>query len=194
MRSATAAILLATTIGVATAPCARAAELPGSAPMAPAIAGRNDGLPFDRRLLSIGLGAVTGAAAFNVLTAPLGVVPLAGGTLARVPYSVALGSRLIAVASAGVGALGANWLYDRWTGEQGNGTYLATLAAGALVGVAAGNYLTIGALGVPPYYAGAGVAYATGALASPAAQAASRVVVVGTATLGAWAADWYYRR
>jgi hypothetical protein len=152
-----------------------------------------DRWPSDSRLLPVGIGALAGAAAFNVMTAPLGVVPLAGGALAEVPYSVALGSRLIAVASAGAGALGATWLYDRWTGEASDYRYLVTLGAGALAGVAVGNYLTIGALGVPPYYVGAGAANAAGALASPAAQAASRIYVIGTAVLGAWAADWYSR-
>lgn len=149
---------------------------------------------IDPRLVAAGAGAVVGAVAFNVLSAPLGVVPLAGGALAAVPYSVALGSRLIAGVSAGAGALGANWLYDRWTGQQSDYPYLLTLGAGALVGVAVGNYLTAGMLGVPPYYAGAGVANAGGALASATAQAASRVYVIGSAVVGAWAADWWYRR
>ncbi len=150
--------------------------------------------PVDTRLLAVGAGAVMGVVAFNMLTAPLGVVPLAGGALAAVPVSAALGSRLIAVASAGAGAIGATWLYDRWTGEQSNYAYLATLGAGAIIGVAVGNYLAMGTFGAPPYYVGAGVADAAGALASPAAQAASRVYVVGSAVLGAWAADWLYHR
>ena len=150
--------------------------------------------PVDTRLLAVGAGTVVGVVAFNLLTAPLGVVPLAGGALAAVPYSAALGSRLIAVASAGAGALGATWLYDRWTGQQSDYAYLATLGAGAVAGVVAGNYLAMGTLGAPPYYIGAGVADAAGALASPAAQAASCVYVVGSAVLGAWAADWLYRR
>jgi hypothetical protein len=150
--------------------------------------------PVDTRLLAVGAGAVVGVVAFNLLTVPLGVVPLAGGALAAVPYSAALRSRLIAVASAGAGALGATWLYDRWTGQQSDYAYLATLGAGAVAGVVACNYLAMGTLGAPPYYVGAGVANAAGALASPAAQAASRVYVVGSAVLGAWAADWLYRR
>jgi hypothetical protein len=148
----------------------------------------------DSRLLAVGAGAITGVVAFNILTAPLGVVPLAGGTLAAVPASVAVGSRLIAVATAGVGALGATWLYDRWTGTQSDYAYLLTLGAGALAGAAVGNYLSYGALGTPPYYVGAGVANAAGALASPAAQVASRVYVIGSAALGAFVADYMYRR
>jgi len=182
MRTAAAFSILLGAAVIAAPPCARAADPPA------------DGGLVDRRLLLAGIGAIAGTVAFNLLTAPTGVVPLAGGALAAVPYSVAMGSRLIAVASAGAGALGATWLYDRWSGEPSDYRYLATLGAGALVGVAVGNYLTIGALGTPPFYVGAGVANAAGALASPAAQAASRVYVIGTAVLGAWAADWYYRR
>ena len=188
MRAAAAAILLATAAN------AHAAEPPATPVATAAEPTQTSGWPVDRRLVIVGLGAVAAVAAFNVLAAPLGTVPMAGGTLAAVPYSVAMGSRLIAVASAGAGALGATWLYDRWAGEQSDYKYLATLGAGALLGVAVGNYLTIGALGTPPYYVGAGAANAAGALASPAAQAASRIYVIGTATLGAWAADWYYRR
>jgi hypothetical protein len=136
----------------------------------------------DSRLLAAGAGAITG------------VVPLAGGVLAVVPTSVAMGSRLIAVVTAGAGALGATWLYDRWTGTQSDYAYLLTLGAGALVGVAVGNYLSYGALGTPPYYVGAGVANAAATLASPAVQAASRVYVIGSAVLGAFAADYLYRR
>lgn len=105
-----------------------------------------------------------------------------------------MGSRLIAVATAGAGALGATWLYDRWTGTQSDYAYLLTLGAGALVGVAVGNYLSYGALGTPPYYVGAGVANAAATLASPAVQAASRVYVIGSAVLGAFVADYLYRR
>jgi hypothetical protein len=196
LRAAAVPFLLAAAIGAASGACAAD---PAGTPVAPSVAAGSDarqtgGWPSDRRLLSVGIGAVAGVTAFNVLAAPFGAVPLAGGTLAAVPYSIALGSRLIAVASAGAGALGASWLYDRWTGEQSDQRYLVALGIGALAGVAVGNYLTIGALGVPPYYVGAGVANAAGALASPAAQAASRIYVIGTATLGAWAADWYYRR
>jgi hypothetical protein len=154
----------------------------------------SDNWPVDRRLLAVGAGAVVGVVAFNVLAAPLGTVPLAGGALEAVPYSVALGSRLIAVVSAGAGALGATWLYDRWTGSQSNYNYILALGAGAFAGVAAGNYLAMGIFGTPPYYVGAGVANAAGVMASSAAQAASRVYVIGSGVLGAWVADYLYRR
>jgi hypothetical protein len=147
-----------------------------------------------RQLLAIGAGAIAAVVAFNILTAPLGTVPLAGGGLQAVPYSVALGSRLIAVTTAGAGALGALWVYDQWTGHKSDYAYALSLGAGALAGVAIGNWLTAGIIGSPPYYAGAGIADAAGAAASTAAQAASRVYVIGSGVLGAWAADWIYRR
>jgi hypothetical protein len=149
--------------------------------------------PVDRRLLAIGAGAVVAVVAFNVLAAPLGTVPLAGAALDAVPYSVALGSRLIAVTTAGAGALAATWAYDRWTGHKSDYAYLLSLGAGALAGVAVANLLTAGAIGLPPYYAGAGVANAAGAMTSTAAQAASRVYVIGSAVIGAWVADSLYR-
>jgi hypothetical protein len=167
-----------------------------TSPQAPASvqeAPRNGWL-VDRRLLAVGAGAVAGAVLFNVLAAPLGTVPLAGGVLNPVPYSVALGSRLIAVSAAGAGAIGATWLYDRWTGYRSDYQYLLALGAGALAGVAVGNYLTMGIWGTPPYYVGAGVANAVGPMASTAAQAASRVYVIGSGVLGAWVADYLYRR
>jgi len=159
---------------------------PGSANTAPVVAGS-----YNSELLTVGAGAVLGVLAFNLLSAPLGIVPLAGGALEVVPESVALGSRLIAVTTAGAGAIGANWLYDRWTGQQTSYNYLLTLGAGALAGVAVGNYLTGGTVGALPYV-GSGVANLASTWASPAAQAASRVYVVGSAAIGAWAADWLY--
>src|SRR5579872_1772 len=71
-----------------------------------------------RQIVIVGAGAVAGAALFNVLSAPLGTVPLAGGALAPVAVNVALGSRLIAVSAMSGGALAATWLYDRWTGYR----------------------------------------------------------------------------
>ncbi len=147
----------------------------------------------DPRLLAIGAGAIVGAVAFNVLTAPLGAVPLAGGALQAVPYSVALGSRLIAGVSAGVGAIAANYAYDLWTGTKSDYAYLVTLGAGAVAGVAAGNYLALGFFGTPPYYVGAGAVDLAGAMASSAGQAATRIYVIGSGVLGAWVADALYR-
>ncbi|WP_029008673.1 hypothetical protein [Azospirillum halopraeferens] len=150
------------------------------------------GWPVDRHLMALGAGAIVGIVAFNVLTGPLGTVPLAGGALAAVPYDVALGSRILATLSAGAGALGATYAYDQWTGHETDYRYWLTLGAGALAGVAAGNLMTAGTLGALPYYAGAGAASAGGAVASSATQAFSRIAVITTGVMGAWAADWLY--
>jgi len=152
--------------------------------------------PADTRdkILLVGIGAVAGVLAFNLLSAPMGTVPYAGGVLEAVPESIALGSRMIAVLSAGSGALGGLWLYDRSTGQQSNYGYFAALLAGAAAGVAAGNYLSTGTLGTLPTSVGAGAAEAAVSMATSTAQAASRVYVVGTAAIGTWAADWLYRR
>ncbi len=167
------------------------AAVPVPAPVPKAEAAPENGY-VDNRLLAIGAGAVVSIVAFNVLAAPLGTVPLAGGALEAVPYSVALGSRLIAAVSAGAGALSALWAYDAWNGTKSDYRYLVALGAGAVAGVGIGNYLALGELGWPPYYVGAGEE-AVGAIASTAAQAASRIYVIGTAVLGAWAADYIYR-
>jgi hypothetical protein len=149
---------------------------------------------IDPDLLFAGAGAITAIAAFNVLTGPLGTVPFAGAILAPVPYETALGSRLIAALSGGGGALAASFGYDAVTGESHDQMHLVTLGLGALGGVAVGNYLT-GTLGTLPYYPGAGVSAASiggAGMASAAAQAASRVYVIASAVVGAWAADWLY--
>ena len=182
MKSTIAPLLFAAAIGTAAlapAPASAATEPAGHA-------------YIDPQVLAAGAGAIAGAVAFNVLSAPFGAVPLAGGALQVVPYTAALGSRLIAVVSAGVGALAANWLYDQASGQHTDNLELVSLGAGALVGVAAGNYMAMGMFGAPPYYVGAGVAGAGGELASSAAQAASRVYVIGSGVLGAWVADWLY--
>jgi hypothetical protein len=181
------------TEGVSPAPASSAAVAVRPVALRLAATDDDDG-PVDRRLLAVGAGAVAGVVAFNLLTAPLGTVPFVGGVLAAVPESVAVGSRLIAVTTAGAGALAAVWIYDEWTGHQSNYGYLLSLGAGALAGVAVGNLLSIGALGTPPYFVGAGVANGAGVMASAAAQAASRIYVVGSAVIGAWAGDWIYRR
>jgi hypothetical protein len=70
--------------------------------------------------------------------------------------------------------------------------FALSLFGGALVGVAAGNLLLAGELGVPPYYVGAGAASAGGEIASLAMSATSRVVAVTTGVAGALAAHWLY--
>lgn len=182
--------LLAATLVLPPLSGAQAAAQAGATPLEPSTTTSF----VDPRLLAVGAGAVVGIVAFNVLTAPLGIVPLAGGALEAVPYSVALGSRLIAGAAGGAGAIAANYAYDLWTGTKSDYRYLVTLGAGALAGVAAGNYLAMGMLGAPPYYVGSGAVDLAGTMASTAAQAASRVYVIGSAVLGAWAADFIYHR
>ncbi len=142
------------------------------------------------RLLTLGGGALLGVTAFNLLTAPLGTVPLAGAALNAVPVTVAAGSRLLAAGSAAAGAAASVWLYDRQTGRSFPAGYAASLAAGALAGVAAANVLTAGTLGTLPYFAGSGAV--AGELAAPAAQAASRIYVIGAGVLGGLAADALY--
>ncbi len=190
--SAVAAGLLGVSLLV---PSLAYADTPAAKPAA-AAQPASSGSYVDPGLLAVGAGAVVGIVAFNVLTGPLGAVPLAGGALDAVPYSIALGSRTIAAVSAGVGALAATWAYDAWNGTKTNYLYLTSLGAGALAGVLAGNFLAIGAFGSPPYYLGAGAeaASAGGALASSGAQAASRVYVIGSGVLGAWVADYIWHR
>ncbi|NYZ17266.1 hypothetical protein HL658_32375 [Azospirillum sp. RWY-5-1] len=194
MRKAAAVVLSAS---LALAPLAAHAQTATpTAPTTPQVAeeaavpAKSSGV--DPRLLVAGAGAVMGILAFNILSAPLGTVPLAGAALAPVPVDIALGSRLIAAMSGAAGAAAAAVAWDQATGEQHDYGRILALSAGALGGVAIGNML-YGPLGTLPYYAGSGVAAGEGAgLASSAAQAASRVYVIASGVLGAWVADYLY--
>lgn len=146
--------------------------------------------PLQARLFTVGAGALLGITAFNVLSAPLGVVPLAGAALAAVPVDIALGSRVLAIASAGAGAAAALLVYDYQTGQDFPTGYVASIAAGALVGVMGANLLSAGTVGTLPYYPGSGAI--GGELASSAAQAASRVYVIGAGVLGGLAGASLY--
>ena len=190
------AVCLAVSVlsGITVVPFRASAQTAGPAAMVPRREPPPISGPVAGTLRGAGAGAVLGVVAFNLLAAPLGTVPFAGGTLEAVPTSVALGSRLIAVASSGAGVIGATWLYDQWTGARSDYRYLLTLGAGTLAGVAAGNYLGAGTFGTPPYYVGAAAADTAGVMASGAAQAASRVYVIGSGLLGAWVADHLYSR
>lgn len=200
-RAAALAALLTVSSGLTAVPAgAQSSEATAAPPPvvpvqeAPALFSRtDDGSVIDPRLLAVGAGAIVGVVAFNVLTVPLGTVPLAGGMLAAVPGEIALGSRLIAAASGAAGALLATEAYTRWTDQTYDLSYVAALAAGALGGVAVGNILA-GTLGYLPYYPGAAgsVAATTAGYASSAAQAASRIHVIASGVLGAWAADYLY--
>lgn len=194
MRKAAAVVLSAS---LALAPLATHAQTATpTAPTTPQVAeeaavpAKSSGV--DPRLLVAGAGAVMGILAFNILSAPLGTVPLAGAALAPVPVDIALCSRLIAAMSGAAGAAAAAVAWDQATGEQHDYGRILALSAGALGGVAIGNML-YGPLGTLPYYAGSGVAAGEGAgLASSAAQAASRVYVIASGVLGAWVADYLY--
>lgn len=148
------------------------------------------------RLWAMGAGAIVGIAAFNSLTGPLGTLPWAGAALDPIPVSTVLGSRLIAVGAAGLGAISATWVHDRVTGSETDYTYLFSLLGGAAAGVAVTNYLSMSQVGVPPVWegSGAGIAYYSGAIASAATSAASRIWVVSSGVAGAVAADWLYGR
>jgi hypothetical protein len=147
------------------------------------------------RLASIGAGAIVGIAGFNTLTRPIGVLPSAAGiALDPLPVATVLGSRLVAVGSAGLGAIGATWAYDQVVGRETDLGYLFTLLGGAVAGVAVGNIISMGSVGATPWGAGVsqGFQHYGGAFASTAAAAASRVWVVGSGFAGVVAADWWY--
>lgn len=146
------------------------------------------------RLLSVGIGAMLGVAAFTAATYALGSVPFTGAAaIEAVPVSVMLGSRLIAAASAGLGALAGAWAYDTATGQQTDTRYALTLFSGAAAGVAVANVLTNGAIGSVRGALGAGAMEAGAVIASTAAATTSRVIAVTAAVGGALAADrWFY--
>jgi hypothetical protein len=145
------------------------------------------------RLLAAGAGAISGAVAFNLLTVGVGTVPAAGAALAAVPLDVALGSRMVAAVAASTGALAGAYAYDAATGERHDTGHVLSLAAGVVGGISVGNWLA-GWNGILPTSAAASAeASALGTYASSAAQAASRVYVIGAGVLGAWTADALYR-
>ena|GEM_PF-3659227 len=147
------------------------------------------------RLMTAGAGAVLGTVTFTILTAPFGALPWSGAAIIDpVPTATMLGSRLIAAGSAGAGAVGATWAYGKLSGQQIDMGHALALVGGAVAGVAVGNVLSMGALGTPPYYVGAGLAQAGDTFVSTSAAAASRIWAVGTGVVGALAADWLYRK
>jgi len=85
---------------------------------------------------AIGLGAIGGVVAFNVLTGGLGALPFVGaeaaataaaGTVSATEGAVAV-SRVYAVGSAVVGALAMDWLVTRSKGSGANRVPLAVSA------------------------------------------------------------------
>lgn len=144
------------------------------------------------RLLAVGAGAMLGVATFTLATYALGPVPFAGAAVEAVPVSIMLGSRLVAAASAGLGAMTGAWIYDTTTGHQTDTRYALTLFSGAAAGVTIANILTDGAVGSMRAAVGAGMVEAGGAVASVAAATTSRVVAVAGAVGGALVAGRWY--
>jgi len=63
------------------------------------------------RLAAVGAGAIIGIVLFNMLTYPLGSVPLVAAPLAPTPVDIALGSRVLATLTGGAGGLLAHYIY-----------------------------------------------------------------------------------
>jgi hypothetical protein len=141
------------------------------------------------RLTAAAIGAMAGVSAFSLATARLGSVPWAARTVQAVPVSVMVGSRMVAAASAGAGALAGAWLNGVRTGEPADLRYGLALIGGAMAGVAAFNLATVGEIGVVPSYANAN---APGPIASAAATGASRIAAVVAGTAGALLAGRWY--
>lgn len=147
------------------------------------------------RLWSLGAGAIAGTSAFNLLTRPLGVLPFGGAGIDPLPLRIVLGSRLVAVGSAGLGAIGMVAAFDHWDGRRTDYEYMFTLLGGAVAGVAIVNHVGMGQLGTLPLQAGtAALSHYGGAIAGHATAAASRVWVVASSAGGAILADWLYSK
>ncbi len=145
------------------------------------------------RLWAMAAGAIVGVSTFNGMTQSLGVLPLEGAALAPIPISTVVGSRLIAVTTGGLGAIGATWAYDKWAGNDTDLPYMFTLLGGTFGGVAMANYLSTSTVGALPLSTGSGLLYSGAVIADAATSAASRVWVVGSGVAGALVADWWYR-
>lgn len=139
--------------------------------------------------VGIATGAITGAVMFGMLTQALGPVPAAGGTLAPVSTAAVLGSRLIAAATAGTGAVIGGWLYSQWSDVPFDLNRAWAMVGGGIVGVAVGNLIANGEIGRLPYYIGSGAVTAADTVASAAMIAPSRLQAVASGVLGALAVD-----
>ncbi len=120
-----------------------------------------------------------GIIAFTFYVAPLAVASGVGAG----PVRSLLGTRVMATTLAATGAVLTTYIYDRWTDQPIDYTYLWS-RAGAVAGVAAGSGLLAG-LGYPPSIALTRF--------SPE-WIANRSFLVGTALLGAWMTDVWLRR
>lgn len=189
----------ATYLGAATIPAAAAVGVSRVYAVTSAVAGAwiadylrpADATPRER-LWAVGAGAIAGSSVFNLLTGPLGVLPWAGAAIDPIPLSTVVGSRIIAVGTAGLGAIGATWLYDQAVGQATDLTYAGVLLGGALGGVAVTNLLTTSKIGQLPL--GPDLIPYGGQIANAATAVASRAWVITSAVGGALVADWWYRR
>lgn len=130
--------------------------------------------PPSAELLAEGAGALVGLGVFTLFLAPQ--AGTAGGLVAM------FGSRLVASATAGMGAIAGTYIYDLWSGLPINYAY-SWHRAGFVFGIA-GGVVVFGVLGYP------------GGLDSTwFGWAANRAALVGTGLFGAWLTDrWYLGR
>lgn len=192
MRTLPAVVLTASLLFASTVASAQPQPSPAASPAPPYAAKASERVGgIDKGLLAAGAGAIAGIALFNTVTGPFAVVPLAGAELAAVPYEVAYGSRMIAALSGAIGGVLASEAYDAVTGSKHDYGYASALILGAAGGVFVVNSLS-GWGGTLPYYTGVGQAFAGTTEASTAGQAASRIYVIASGVLGAWAADWLW--
>jgi hypothetical protein len=130
--------------------------------------------PPSAELLSEGAGALVGLGVFTLFLAPQ--AGTAGGLVAM------FGSRLVASATAGVGAIAGTYIYDLWNGLPINYAY-SWHRAGFVFGIA-GGVAVFGVLGYPG-----------GLDTTWFGWAANRAALVGTGLFGAWVTDrWYLSR
>ncbi len=131
------------------------------------------------RALAMVAGAIGGVSVVGLLTTPTAVAP----------STVVIGSRVLAAASAGTGAILGAYTYGVISGETVDLTRTSAVVGGVLGGVMAWNVVTEGYLGTIPYYIGSAVG-AGQEFASASATAASRLYAVTAGSVGglmAWA-------
>lgn len=149
----------------------------------------------DDPTVAIATGAITGVVLFGTLTQGFGAIPAAGGALAEVPVSVMIGSRLIAAATAGAGAVAGGWLYGQWSGLSFDTNRAWAMVGGGVAGVALGNLIFNQELGRLPYYVGSGAVGAAETVATAGMVASSRLYAVTSGVLGALTVDlWNHPR
>jgi len=131
------------------------------------------------RALAMVAGAIGGVSIVGLLTIPAAVAPT----------TVVAGSRVLAAASGGAGAILGAYTYGVMSGEAVDMVRTSAVVGGVLGGVMAWNVVTEGYLGTIPYYMGSAVG-AGQEFASATATAASRLYAVTAGSVGglmAWA-------